>query len=278
MYLEPLTPEELVAQLRHRWVPAHPEKITTPPMASAIVRSAWDEFSRLILVISATGREVVGHPLELGRAAESDEHLYLQSELTTMGVPMTASATPTVFPAVIFDAIVGHATNDWATKAALGVAPLLSRARPQTLFADVTEFLASWAPETQAPTVAEIFADANVSPTQIAGVLHIPISTALRLRRGQRTPTLEEVARLTEALQIPEGALARASAAIPADLREALGGAKYRSAMERFRERLGSFTDAFNDLAGGALSAARSDASELDWEDRIDRYIEGAPL
>jgi hypothetical protein len=54
------------------------------------------------------------------------------------------------------------------------------------------------------------------------------------------------------------------------ELREALGGAKYRSAMERIRERLGSFTGAFNDLAVGALSAARSDVFEPEWRDRID--------
>jgi hypothetical protein len=276
MDLEPLTTAELVTELRRRWIPTRLEVISAPPRAGTIVRSSWDEFSRLVLVVSATDREVVGHPLELGRGLGGDELVYLQSELTTMSVPMMAYAAQVSFPAVIFDAVVGYAVDDWATKSAQGITPLTTSERSEQLFRDVTEFLDSWVPQTQSPTVVEIFAGANVTPTQIAGALQIPIPVALRLRRGQRTLTPEEAAQLTSALRIPEEALARATAAIPMNLREALSGAKYRSAMERIRERLGSFTDAFNDLAVGALSAARSDVSEPEWEDRIDRYIEAS--
>lgn len=278
MDLEPLTIGELVAELRRRWVPSHPEAITDAPRVSAIARSSWDDFSRLVIVVSSTDHEVVGHPLEVGHAPKSDELLYLASELTTMNVPMTATAAPMTFPTVIFDATVGLASEEWRTNAVRGVAPLRTSERAQDLFADVTQFLDSWAPRTQSPTVVDIFAEANVTPTQIAEVLQIPIPVALKLRRGQRTPTLEEAARLAAALPIAEAALSRAAAAIPANLLNALSSAKYRTAIERIRERLGSFTDAFNDLAAGALSAARSDASQPEWEDRIDRYIEGSGL
>ncbi|WP_313540687.1 helix-turn-helix transcriptional regulator [Leifsonia aquatica] len=280
MTLEPLTPEELVNELRRRWVtPASPIPLSAPPIPGSLARASWDDFTQVVLVTSASEVEVVGYPVELGRAEEATELTFLPAERTTLNVPLTAASQPRFLPAVLFDATIGRATsNHWERRKIRGVAPLNSTLQYTNHFADLDGFLAGWETRSQSRSVADVFAAAGVTVTQIKVVLGIPGPAAVKIRRGERHISADDAERLSVALQIPLSELLQADTSIPRGLQEALNRFKYRPVIERLRSTLGTLARAFDDLAAGALSAARADSSEGDWEHRIDRYIEGVGL
>ncbi len=283
MNLEPLGADELTGTIQQRW---RERQLTIEPLnggtptAGTVARIRWDELAALLIVESATTDKIIGH-----LASTTAVHTEPTKEVSTAaGVRLIAWNEAIAVDSVKADAIVDRidttgATSfqQWWARQPDGVKPLAVHDQNIELKA-AAEALEE--PFQQAPTesLPDLLRAAQVDVQTITDATTLDRPAIVRLFRGQALLTPEQADQLATVTDLSSARLLRSNPPLDDELQLSLRSAKWRRPIDRLVRGGRTHTEARTVLGYGAMSAARTSGSRLDWDDRISRYIEAAGL
>lgn len=279
MNLDPLDRSGLVALVRDSWRRAEPSVRPlngSVPNPGDVVRVSWDDFACLMIVESATPEQVTGHPAS-STASFTDR---TKQARTDDGLELVGWADAVDVDAIKVDAVIGSIPcpqvkfQEWWATQPHGVEPLSPGLHVHEL-REAIQTLTESPDEVQSETLPELLRSAHLEVTAIEAATHFDRPTLLKLFRGQRSLAAEEAAELAPVVGIDSRRLLHANPPLLPELRDALRAARWRPVVDRLVAGGRTHSESRNVLAYGAMSAARS-GPQIDWNDRIQRYVEAA--
>jgi hypothetical protein len=287
MELNPLSETDLLRRLAQIHIPKEIAEATTsgavPTDGHQVARVSWDGEVFFFITRDVSPTSIEGWFADTNDAAAP--WMTAAPESTALDLPLMIDPRRVVLPPIVFDATFGAVVSELIVEiehrdAASAVANTDAAAadQPHSLKTLITAFHAL---RGGAGTMADLLPAHGFDLATLKKTLGIDSPLAFALLRGDEALTPDQESLIVGASDIDRIDLAAAGPAIPEEVATVLREHQYRSAVSNAAETEGGGESrGWSRIARGALGlAARAESrTNVNWRDRVERFIETAGL